>query len=127
MHELPVAESMLEIAQRVARGAGAPRVTALHLVVGQLSSIVDDSIQFYWDIISQRTLAEGAQLHFRRVPAELLCLDCGHQYILEDERLACPSCGSAAVKVVAGEEFHMEAIDVEDEPEPEGKTEGAAA
>jgi hydrogenase nickel incorporation protein HypA/HybF len=127
MHELPVAESMLEIAQRAAQEAGGPRVVALHLVIGQLSSIVDDSIQFYWDIISQGTLAEGAELHFRRVPGELLCLDCGHRYFLEGGRLACPNCGSAAVKVIAGEEFRMEAIDVEDEAELEGTPEGAAA
>jgi hydrogenase nickel incorporation protein HypA/HybF len=125
MHELPVTESMLEIAQRKAQESGACRVTAIYLVIGQLSSIVDDSIQFYWDIISQGTLAEGAKLHFRRVQAELLCLDCGCRYALEDERLACPACASSAIKVVAGEEFHMEAIDVESEPEPEGIPEGA--
>ncbi len=113
MHELAVTESILKIALRHAEAAKAERITELHLVVGQLASIVDESVQFYWDIISKDTLAEGAELIFRRVPAELACLSCNTRYAPSKEALACPNCGSAAVQVVAGEEFYLEAIDVE--------------
>ncbi len=110
MHELPVSESILEIALRHAEGR---RVTNLYLVIGQLSSIVDDSIQFYWDIIGQGTLAEGAKLHFRRIPTELLCLDCGQSFAPGEDSFACPACGSLKVKVAKGEEFFLESIEVE--------------
>lgn len=113
MHELAVTESVLEIVLRHAEPAGDVRITDVHLVIGRLSSIVDDSVQFYWDTISEGTRAQGARLHFRRVPAELRCLDCGRQYTLTDEALTCPECGSAQVRVIAGEEFRVEAIDVE--------------
>ncbi len=114
MHELPVTENILNIALRHADQAGASRITDLYLVIGQMASIVDDSVQFYWDIISQGSAAAGAQLHFRRVPAEMLCLECDRLYSPTKEELACPSCGGVAVKIVAGEEFYLEAIDVED-------------
>lgn len=127
MHELPVTESILEITLRHAQEAGARRVTNLYLVIGQLSSMVDDSIQFYWDIISQDTPAEGAHLHFRRIPAELLCLDCNYRYTLEGDRLACPQCGGARIEVVAGEEFQLEAIDVETEDDRQETAIGASA
>lgn len=113
MHELSVTESILEIATRHAQEAGARHVTGLYLVIGQFSSIVDDSVQFYWDIITKDTLAEGAQLHFRRIPAEMLCLDCNRRYTTGSDGLTCPDCGSSQVKIVAGEEFYLEAIDVE--------------
>jgi hydrogenase nickel incorporation protein HypA/HybF len=113
MHELAVTEDILKIATRHAQDAGAPRITDVHLVIGQLSSIIDDSVQFYWDILSKDTLAEGAQLHFRRVPTEMLCLSCDRRYAPQGGDLACPKCGGVDVKVVAGEEFYMEAIDVE--------------
>ena len=113
MHELSITESILEISLRHARKANASRITNLYLVVGQLASIVDDSVQFYWDIISSGTIADGAELHFRRLPAMLLCLDCQHQYTLSGDGFACPECSSEHVKVVSGEEFFMEAIDVE--------------
>ena len=80
MHELSVTESILEIALRHANNANAKRITNLYLVIGQLASIVDDSVQFYWDIISKDSIAEGAVLHFRRLPATLACQECNFQY-----------------------------------------------
>ncbi len=114
MHELAVTESILKIALEHAEKARAGRITDLYIVVGQLSSIVDDSVQFYWNMVSDGTAAQGASLHFRRVPTELLCLDCSTRYTPTHDDLACPKCGGIHVKVVAGEEFYLEAIDVED-------------
>lgn len=113
MHELPVTESILEISLRHGRKANATRITHLYLVIGQLASIVDDSVQFYWDIISKETIAEGAQLHFRRLSATLACLECHHEYSPSGDGFSCPNCQSDHVKVVSGDEFFMEAIDVE--------------
>ena len=113
MHELPVTENILEIALRHAEAAGAARVTDIYLVIGQLASIVDDSVQFYWDMISEDTIAAGARLHFKRIPAEMLCFDCQVTYQPGEGELACPRCGGRHVKVVSGEQFRMEAIEVE--------------
>ena len=113
MHELSVTESILEIAVRHARTAQATRITDLYLVIGQLSSIVDDSVQFYWELLSRNSLAEGSQLHFRRIPTELLCQSCGHRYPPARDDFACPACGGMSIKVVAGEEFYLESIEVE--------------
>jgi hydrogenase nickel incorporation protein HypA/HybF len=113
MHELAVTESILEITLRHAEQAQVSRVTDLYLVIGKLSSLVDDSVQFYWDIISKDTLAEGAKLHFRRLPVELVCLNCGRRYSPAGEDFACPDCQSERIKVVAGEEFFLESIEVE--------------
>lgn len=113
MHELSITESILEIALRHAAEAEAERITDIHLVIGKLSSIVDDSVQFYWDIVSDGTAAQGAVLHFRRVRIEIVCQACGENYHPEELDLSCPACGSRDVRVVAGEEFRLEAIEVE--------------
>lgn len=113
MHELPITQSILEIALRHATQANAKRITDLHIVMGELSTMVDDSIQFYWDIIAKDTIAEGAALHFRRIPAELQCMACFTKYNPKEKELLCPNCGSVGAKVLAGEEFFVEAIDVE--------------
>ena len=117
MHELPVVENILEIALQRAKEAGAKHITDLHLVVGPLSSVVDEPVQFYWDMVSKGTPAEGARLHFRRVPIELECLACSLRYTGGEDDLACPACDSGRIKVLAGEEFYLEAIDV-DEGDP---------
>ncbi|MCE9647757.1 MAG: hydrogenase maturation nickel metallochaperone HypA [Chloroflexi bacterium] len=113
MHELSVTESILKIALQHAEKANATRVTDLHLVMGELSSMVDDSIQFYWEIIAKDTIAAKAVLHFRRVPAELQCTSCSEKYRLNNGELVCPKCNSAGAKILAGEEFALESIDVE--------------
>jgi len=113
MHELAVTQSILKIALQHAEKANAKRVTDLNIVMGELSKMVDDSIQFYWEIIAKDTIAEKATLHFRRVPAEFQCLSCSEKYNPGVGEFVCPKCGSAKVKIVAGEEFLLESIDVE--------------
>ena len=113
MHELSVTESVLEICNRYALQAEATKVTDIYLVIGRLLSIVDDSIQFYWDMISENTIAQGAKLHFKRVPVEIVCTACGHSYHPTSRELLCPKCASTRIKVKSGEEFYLEAIEVE--------------
>ena len=113
MHELTITESILEIALKHADKANARRITDIYLVIGQLSSIVDDSVQFYWDLIAEGTIAEGAKLHFERKPTEILCLECGLRYNPPSGQMACPDCDSINIRIVSGEEFFLEAIDVD--------------
>lgn len=113
VHELGVTQSLLDISLYHARQAGAVRVRSLNLVIGELSSIVDDSVQFYWDMISQGTIAHGAKLCFRRVPAALRCDACGHEFPLGQRDFVCPACGSTSVSVQGGDEFFLESIDVD--------------
>jgi hydrogenase nickel incorporation protein HypA/HybF len=113
MHELSVTENILDIAVRYARQNEAKRVTNLYLVIGRLASIVDDSVQFYWEIISRDTLCAGSTLHFERLPANLLCLDCSKEYTLNSDLTPCPACGSANVQVTTGEQFYLDSIEIE--------------
>jgi len=113
MHELSVTESVLEIACKHAEKAQANKVTDIYLVIGRLSSIVDDSVSFYWDMISKNTVCEDAKLHFKRIPAKLICLQCNHEYTLDDELTPCPNCGSARVKVISGDEFNLDSIEIQ--------------
>ena len=113
MHELPIAKSVLEIALRHAEEAGADRIVQLNLVIGELSSVMDESVQFYWDIISRDTIAEGAQLHFERAPGQLKCMACGHVFPLDRQDYTCPACGETQVVVIGGDQFHLESIEIE--------------
>ena len=113
MHELSVTESVLEIACRHAEKEGAHKVTDIYLEIGRLSSIVDDSIQFYWEMISKNTLCENATLHFKRVPARLICQECQLEYTLQDDLEPCPNCGSARVRVISGDEFNLDSIEIQ--------------
>ena len=121
MHELSVTESILEIALRHGRQAGATAITDIFLVIGELSTIVDESVQFYWDIITEDTPAAGSRLHFQRIPGRLSCRACGHTYSPRQD-LPCPACGSIDIDILAGEEFYLEAIEIAETGEVEKQT-----
>ena len=111
MHELPVAQNILKIALRHA--GDAKRITRINLVIGDLSSIVGESVKFYWDLISKETLAEGSELQFERIKTRFHCNDCGHEFEPINREFKCPECGSFQAKVIAGKEFLVESIEVE--------------
>ena len=114
MHELPVTQGILRIAVEAAEEAGAERITAINLVIGDLTSIVDDSVQFYFDILSQNTLARDATLRIQREPAIGHCQDCGHTFIVDIPLVAvCPACDSVRLRVKGGREFYVDSIEVD--------------
>jgi hydrogenase nickel incorporation protein HypA/HybF len=112
MHELTVTQNILDIASQHAIRAGASKVTSINITIGELSSIIDDSIMFYWEILGKDTICEGSTLVFKRIPAEFECLECLNHYLLDGELSPCPQCGSPKIKVTQGEEFYLESIEV---------------
>ncbi|MGB9300962.1 MAG: hydrogenase maturation nickel metallochaperone HypA [Anaerolineae bacterium] len=113
MHELPVTQGMLSIALEHAARAGAKKITAINLTIGEMSGIVDDSVQFYFDIVSQDTPAQGALLNFERIPARFRCKACDESFSLDSGQWACPHCGEWSVEIIAGREFYVDSIEVE--------------
>jgi hydrogenase nickel incorporation protein HypA/HybF len=113
MHELPITENLLKLVLEHAGRAGAGRVTDVHLVIGALSSVMGESVQFYWDILTEGTPASSSRLHFRRVPTTFACKECQHTFEPARDDFICPACSSVMVRVVAGDDLRLEAIDVE--------------
>jgi len=115
MHELSVTESLLSTACEYAQKSQSQKVTALNIKIGKLSGIVDDSVQFYWDIITENTICSGSILNFIHIPARFKCQNCSHAYAIEDELIPCPKCGSMDLKTIQGDEFMLESIEIERE------------
>jgi hydrogenase nickel incorporation protein HypA/HybF len=113
MHELSVSENILDIALRHAERVNAIKIKDLYLVIGDLSSIIDDSVQFYWDIITKNTIAEESTLHFKRIQIVLECKNCKQDYQPNGKDLLCPSCGGSQINIISGNEFYLESINVE--------------
>lgn len=120
MHELAVTQAILQVVLEHAAQAGASRIERIILRVGDLSGVVGESVQFYFDFVSRGTAAEGAQLVFEHVPARLRCRACGYEYEPAPEEAGrpglswvCPACGEMQPEVVGGREMLVESIEVE--------------
>lgn len=113
MHELGITEQLLTLTLRHAEQAGAVRVTRLNLVIGEFSSVVDESVQLYWNMISENTMAANAELHFERVAGRLVCDDCGGEFLFSEFAGQCPHCDGIHTRIIDGSQFHLESIEVE--------------
>lgn len=113
MHEYAVTKSLIELSLNEAEKAGAARISEIRLVIGDLSTIIDESVQMYFDIISEGTKAEGAKLIFRRIPAQFQCRGCDLIYDKPHVGFDCPKCGGQGMPTGVGREFYIESIEVE--------------
>lgn len=109
MHELSITESILEIALRHAAGR---RVASVHLIIGELSSYVDESIQLFWEELTHDTPAEGATLQFAREAGEFLCLDCRQRFPVRTPDFICPNCQSPSAIPASGKDCYVDSIEV---------------
>ena len=113
MHELSITQQMLDIAVKKAEETGATAIKKINLVIGDMSSVIDDSVQFYFDFLAKDSLAEGARLYFQRLPLKVRCRRCGHPFTPAGRPWECPQCHEWDIEVITGNEFYLDSIEVE--------------
>ena len=96
MHELSVVESLLAVALENGEKAQATRILKIYVVVGDLSGVVEDSVNFYFGFLSEKTIAAGASIIFMHTPARLRCRTCDTVFSPEKLDFHCPNCKELA-------------------------------
>ena len=112
MHELSIADAVLQVVRRHAAGRPVARV---ELRVGHLRQVVPSALEFAWQLVSDGTCADGAELVMEEVPATVRCARCGAASELRAFPAACASCGTLDVEVTGGDELLVDALEIEDE------------
>jgi hydrogenase nickel incorporation protein HypA/HybF len=119
MHEYAVTKSMLDMVLAEAEKAHAAKVTEIRVAIGEMSTVVDESVQLYFEIMRQGTLAENAVLTFRRITARFLCSACNQEYDKPAQGSDCPACGSLGLPTKIGREFFLESMDIDNGTPPD--------
>jgi hydrogenase nickel incorporation protein HypA/HybF len=114
MHELSIAESIVAVVERHARGR---RVTRVEVSVGHLRQVVPSALEFAFELTTKDTPLDGAELVLEEVPAAGRCRSCDEMSRFDGFPLACRACGAWDVEVTAGEELRVEALELEEEEE----------
>ena len=115
MHELSVVDSILKVVLKHAALNKVEKVVGVGLRIGELSDLVDEWVQHYFDYLSKDTVAAGAVLKIERSPVIFRCEKCKGEFNVnprEVEKIACPSCGGEQVAFVSGREFYIKDIEV---------------
>ncbi len=113
MHELAITQSMLDLVLEQAEKAEARNVGKINLVIGEMTGVVGQCVQFYFDFLSKGTPAEGASLSFKVIPTTARCRGCDKNFELKEFDWTCPYCQSNNMEIVAGKELFVESIEVE--------------
>lgn len=113
MHEMSIAEGILQLLEETARKEQAQRVTVVVLEIGQLASIEVESLRFCFDAVVRGSVADGARLEILETPGQGWCLDCNQSVPLTEKLSGCPLCGSFRVQVTGGTEMRVKELEVD--------------
>jgi hydrogenase nickel incorporation protein HypA/HybF len=108
MHELGIAQAIVEQVSERAQGA---RVLRVVLEVGKLAVVLPDALQFCFDLAAQETPVAGAVLEIIEVPGRARCRECGGAVQLERPFGRC-ECGSTSLEWLSGEELIIKEFEV---------------
>ena len=112
MHEMSLAEGILQIIEDTARANAAARVRSVLLEIGVLSHVEESALRFCFDAVTRGTLAEGARVDVFATPGRAWCMPCAASVPLARLGDACPRCGSYQLQVMHGEEMKVKEIEV---------------
>jgi len=115
MHELAIAQNILEIVQQSVPKDQASFVRWVRVRVGQLSGIVPDSLEFCFSAIVNDTELRRANLTIEQVPTVSQCQVCRNRFGIEDWAFTCPVCQSTNLDLISGKELEVVEIELAEE------------
>ena len=111
MHELTATQRILDAALERGGAEGGRRVRAVRLQLGILSGLTEDSIRFYWEVLTPGTAAEGSALDVAVMPGRVSCRTCGAESEVLEPYPMCPACAGVDLAVLAGNSCVIETVD----------------
>ncbi len=112
MHEMALAESVVQIVETQAKAAGSDKVLAVRLEIGALSHVAPEALSFCFDAVAAGSIAAGATLTIDRVPGRGWCHDCAAEVEIETLGAACPVCGGYRLQVSGGQDLRVKDMEV---------------
>lgn len=112
MHEMSLAESILQIAEEEARKLGFDRVTVVRVEIGQLSSVAPEALRFCFDVVISGSIVDGARLEIIDMPGTGWCMQCDATVPIAALFEPCPRCGSYQVQPTGGTELRVKDLEV---------------
>ena len=113
MHEMSIAEGILDIALDYAKKNEAQRITEVGLIIGEMSGVVTESLELSWRMLVKDTSADGAQLKIKHTPLMGRCTKCGKEFHIEHYNFWCPECQDGVLQLESGRELKVEYLEVD--------------
>ena len=113
MHEMSVAEGIVQVLEDEAQRQAYQRVKAVWLEIGPLACIETSALEFCFEAVTRDTLAQGAALKIIALPGTAWCMQCANTVEITARYDPCPQCGSFQLQVTGGDELRIKELEVE--------------
>ena len=113
MHELSIAESILDAVRKELASHPGARPTRVGLRIGEFAAVNVDSLTFCFESVVQGTEWESLKLDARVCPQRRICNDCGNEFTVVEYNASCPVCASSNTTLISGDELDFDYLEVE--------------
>jgi len=114
MHELSIAESVLQAvrAEVKQRPGSVPRKVGLR--IGQMAAVDEDALRFAFEALTRDTELESLELGIEICPLRCRCPQCGNEFVVQNYESQCVRCGNTETQCVGGDELDLAYVEVEE-------------
>ena len=113
MHEMSIAQSVLDIAFGEMEKRAAGRLRKIKISIGEFSGVVKEALEFAFDVLKPGTRASEAEVEIEVIPMTAECVFCGPVACrLHDLNLTCPTC-AATISISGGREMRVDYLDID--------------
>jgi hydrogenase nickel incorporation protein HypA/HybF len=113
MHEMSIAQSLIEILREEMEKHDAKKLRTVHLRIGQLSAIVPEALSFCFQVSTDGTEMAGAKLVMDIIPLQGYCPACQREFEIKEYQFICPFCGTTKIETIAGQDLAIVDMEVE--------------
>lgn len=113
MHEMSIAENILQLIEEAAAREHFSRVRCIRLEIGQLAAVEPEALRFCFDAVTRHGVAQGATLEILPLPGSGWCTQCRINVSMTESLGACPQCGGYQLQVTGGMEMRIKDLEVE--------------
>ena len=112
MHELSIAQGIVELLKRHLPAGEKQVIKSIKLKVGDLTRIAPESLEYCFNAASEGTAAQGARLEIENVPAVYRCKECDSEFKAWNFIAICPTCGNPGAELISGDELDIVEIEL---------------
>ncbi|MDP2822037.1 MAG: hydrogenase maturation nickel metallochaperone HypA [Sulfuritalea sp.] len=112
MHEMSLAEGVLQLIEDAAQQQEFAKVTTVWLEIGQLSGVEVEAMKFCFDAVTRDSIADGARLQIITLPGIGWCMECSMTVPMAEVFGECPQCGGHRMQVTGGTEMRVKELEV---------------
>lgn len=113
MHELSIAQALVEQIRQTVREQRATRVLRVGLQVGALSGVEPHALRMAFPIAAETAGLGEVDLDIDLLPSRVECRECGHTFSPPDVLFMCENCESAEVDIISGRELQICSLQIQ--------------